>query len=85
MNNKGHLTTDGLEEIRKLKGGMNTGRSLLLPVSNQAVINKAKLPKGIYYYSTGAQTPPGNVILIAHFFDENKAATVIPSYFDDEF
>jgi hypothetical protein len=30
MKNKAHLTPSGLEEIRKLKGGMNTGRSLLL-------------------------------------------------------
>jgi hypothetical protein len=34
MNNKAHLAADGLEEIRKLKAGMNTGRSLLSPVSN---------------------------------------------------
>jgi len=85
MKNKAHLTTDGLEEIRKLKGGMNIGRSLLLPVSNQPVLNKAKLPKGIHYYSTGAQAPPGNgnVILAAHLI--GQGVYIIPSYHSDEF
>jgi hypothetical protein len=26
MKNKAHLTSEGLEEIRKIKSGMNTGR-----------------------------------------------------------
>lgn len=26
MNNKAHLTKDGLEEIRKIRSGMNNGR-----------------------------------------------------------
>jgi len=78
MNNKVHLTTvsrsfgygggSGLEEIRKLKGGMNSGRSFLLPVSNQSILNKAKLPEGkrSYHLDHGAY-PPRNVILDARY------------------
>lgn len=100
MKNKAHLTKEGLEDIRKLKGGMNTGRSLLLQpdserdldVSNKPgelapALNKAKLPKGIHYYSTGAQSWPGNgnVFLEAHFLDEKYAGCIIMSYHGDEF
>jgi len=45
---------------------MNTGRSLLLPVSNKAVLNKAKLPQDKRYYSSDSSNyPPVNVILEA--------------------
>lgn len=45
----------------------------------------ASIPKGIHYYSTGAQAPPGNgnVILAAHLI--GQAAYIIPSYHSDEF
>lgn len=76
MKNKAHLTTDGLEEIRKLKGGMNTGRSVLLPVSNQVILNKAKLPQGKRYYSSDSNLYPVPYNIILKSLKEGEATLV---------